>query len=310
MARFASEAELGTFLGRLDPDYFQFASTLWQNGVKTARQLVNATKPLLLSYGLPELYIDDIKAEANKTDTDADKDGGTKEVVARLLREVDQLKSAGLAAARTDREAGQTEKRRKMREDLEKRDSTWQTARNDEQKARNRLKEELDSLRRQAAERASHAAEVSLAFAQATAQPPQSTDHHNPAAPAEYQPEAPPYMTEELLRTLKVSWDKQNSATYSTDDLRQIMSKHGPVEDVILQDSKKRKKGSALIVMQDLQSARAAGEAVNGSLSNPLLVVPFAKAAARSGADSSAPPQAEQAPSPEAYMPAEPAQQP
>ncbi|KAL3141186.1 hypothetical protein ABBQ38_15536 [Trebouxia sp. C0009 RCD-2024] len=79
MARFASEAELGTFLGRLDPDYFQFASTLWQNGVKTARQLVNATKPLLLSYGLPELYIDDIKAEANKTDTDADKDGGTKE---------------------------------------------------------------------------------------------------------------------------------------------------------------------------------------------------------------------------------------
>lgn len=67
MARFASEAELGTFLGRLDPDYFQFASTLWQNGVKTARQLVNATKPLLLSYGLPELYIDDIKAEANKT---------------------------------------------------------------------------------------------------------------------------------------------------------------------------------------------------------------------------------------------------
>ncbi|KAL3162426.1 hypothetical protein ABBQ32_010096 [Trebouxia sp. C0010 RCD-2024] len=215
-------------------------------------------------------------------------------------------------AARKAREAGQTEKRRKMREDLEKRESTWQTARNDEQKARNKLKEELDRLRRQAAERrASHAAEVSLAFAQATAQPPQSTDYHNPAAPSEYQPEAPPYMTEELLRTLKVSWDKQNSSmTYSIDDLRQIMSKHGPVEDVVLQESKKRKKGSALIVMQDLQSARAASEAVNGSLSNPLLVVPFAKAAARAGADSSAPPQAEQAPSPEAYMPAEPRQQP
>ena len=67
MARFASEAELETFLGRLDPDYSQFASTLWQQGVRTARQLTNATKPLLLSCGLPELYIDDIKATAEQT---------------------------------------------------------------------------------------------------------------------------------------------------------------------------------------------------------------------------------------------------
>ncbi|DBB06682.1 TPA: hypothetical protein ACH3X1_012190 [Trebouxia sp. C0004] len=29
----------------------------------------NATKPLLLSYGLPELYIDDIKATADRTGT-------------------------------------------------------------------------------------------------------------------------------------------------------------------------------------------------------------------------------------------------
>jgi len=52
MARFASEAELESFLGRLDPDYSQFA---------------NATKPLLLSWGLPELYIDDIKATTDRT---------------------------------------------------------------------------------------------------------------------------------------------------------------------------------------------------------------------------------------------------
>ncbi len=43
-------------------------------------------------------------------------------------------------AARKAREAGQSEKRRKMREDLEKRESTWQTARTDEQRARNKLK--------------------------------------------------------------------------------------------------------------------------------------------------------------------------
>lgn len=171
------------------------------------------------------------------------------------------------------------------------------------------LQEELDRLRKQAAERrASHAAEVSLAFAQATAQPQQPTGYGYTAAPAEYQPEAPPQSNEELLRTLKVSWDKQNaSLTYTTDDLRQIMSKHGPVEDVVLLESKKRKKGSALIVMQDLASARAASEAVNGSLSNPLLAVPLAKAAAPSGAHSNG--QAEQQPSPEAYAPAEPQQQ-
>ncbi|DBA79069.1 TPA: hypothetical protein ACH3X1_008924 [Trebouxia sp. C0004] len=38
-----------------------------QHGVRTARQLANATKLLLLSWGLPELYIDDIKATADKT---------------------------------------------------------------------------------------------------------------------------------------------------------------------------------------------------------------------------------------------------
>ena len=67
MARFANQAELETFLSRLDVEYSQFASSLWQNGVRTARQLANATKSLLLSWGLPELYIDDIKATADQT---------------------------------------------------------------------------------------------------------------------------------------------------------------------------------------------------------------------------------------------------
>ena len=67
MARFASQAELETFLSRLDLEYSQITSILWQNGVRTARQLANATKPLLLSWGLPELYIDDIKATADRT---------------------------------------------------------------------------------------------------------------------------------------------------------------------------------------------------------------------------------------------------
>ena len=66
MARFASVAELETFLGRLDPDYSQFVSASWQNSVRTVHQLANAREPILLSCGLPELYIDDIKATADR----------------------------------------------------------------------------------------------------------------------------------------------------------------------------------------------------------------------------------------------------
>ncbi|DBA71819.1 TPA: hypothetical protein ACH3X2_010972 [Trebouxia sp. C0005] len=67
MARFASEAKLETFLGRLEPDYSPSASTLWQQGVKTAFQLANARESILLACGLSELYIDDIKARADRT---------------------------------------------------------------------------------------------------------------------------------------------------------------------------------------------------------------------------------------------------
>ena len=67
MACFASEAELQTFLGRLNPDCSLFTSTLWQDGVRTGCQLANIPTPLLLSWGLPELYIDDIKATAGTT---------------------------------------------------------------------------------------------------------------------------------------------------------------------------------------------------------------------------------------------------
>ena len=42
MARFASEQELETFLGRLDPEYSQFATVLWQNGVRILHQFANA----------------------------------------------------------------------------------------------------------------------------------------------------------------------------------------------------------------------------------------------------------------------------
>ena len=65
MARFASEAELETFLGKLDPDYGQYASAVWQNGVRTAHQLANADKEDLLAAGVASaIHAKDIKARA------------------------------------------------------------------------------------------------------------------------------------------------------------------------------------------------------------------------------------------------------
>ena len=65
MARFASRAELEAYLQKLDPEYAKYASALWQKQFRTARQLANASKPLLLFCGLVELHVDDIQARAN-----------------------------------------------------------------------------------------------------------------------------------------------------------------------------------------------------------------------------------------------------
>ena len=67
MARFASAAELEDFLRELDPDYAQHAPALWHHQVRSTCQLAGATASLLVSWGLPELHVDDIKARAGTT---------------------------------------------------------------------------------------------------------------------------------------------------------------------------------------------------------------------------------------------------
>ncbi len=65
MTCFANEAELETFLGRLDPDYGQYASAVWQNGVRTAHQLANANKEDLVAAGVTSaIHATDIQARA------------------------------------------------------------------------------------------------------------------------------------------------------------------------------------------------------------------------------------------------------
>ncbi|KAI7838457.1 hypothetical protein COHA_007720 [Chlorella ohadii] len=108
---------------------------------------------------------------------------------------------------------------------------------------------------------------------------PAAGGQQGPAGAAGAQPDVlSDEMKERLTRTLKVSWSRKDGE-YGAAQLRAIFAAHGPVEDVVLREGKKRK-GSALVVMADAAGAAAAAGAVNGTLTNPLLVVPFNKAAA------------------------------
>lgn len=62
MVRFKTEAELTAFLGKLNPNYAQYAAALWQKESRTSWQLEGAREHILLSAGLSELHIDGIKA--------------------------------------------------------------------------------------------------------------------------------------------------------------------------------------------------------------------------------------------------------
>ncbi|KAK7268389.1 hypothetical protein RIF29_21087 [Crotalaria pallida] len=85
-------------------------------------------------------------------------------------------------------------------------------------------------------------------------------------------------------KVLKVSWEKVGE-DYSADRLKELFSKFGEVEDVVIKGNKK--KGSALVVMATKQGAVAATGSVIGHLANPLLVLPLKPAMA---ADSSSAP--------------------
>ncbi|KAL0560999.1 hypothetical protein IC582_001417 [Cucumis melo] len=82
--------------------------------------------------------------------------------------------------------------------------------------------------------------------------------------------DAGPTMDKE--RMLKVSWEKIGE-DYTAEKLREMFSKFGEVEDVVIRHNKK--KSSAVIVMSSKDAAVASTRAVLGDLSNPLLVLPL-----------------------------------
>ncbi|KAK9842308.1 hypothetical protein WJX81_005780 [Elliptochloris bilobata] len=189
-------------------------------------------------------------------------------------------------ASRAARQAGASAKRRKMMADLDARERVWKSERSEEESARAKLKTELERLRRQHAERAKAARAERAVAAVAAGFAARSADAAGGAAAADcapsVMPEAPapshPHVTEELMRTLKVTWDVSEGG-YTADQLRAAFAAHGVVADVVLRESKRRSKGGALVVMASLAATAAAAARANGRPGAPLLVVPFFKVA-------------------------------
>ena len=68
----------------------------------------------------------------------------------------------------------------------------------------------------------------------------------------------------------------QGGKEYSASEIRHALEKVGPVQDVVVRASKKRK-DSALAVMATAAGAQAALSTLCGSLASPLLVTPYRK---------------------------------
>lgn len=79
-----------------------------------------------------------------------------------------------------------------------------------------------------------------------------------------------------------MTWDVVDGG-YTGEQLRGAFDAHGGVADVVLRESRRRSKGSALVIMASLAGAAAAAAAANGRPGAPLLVVPFSKARAARG---------------------------
>eukprot|EP00798_Chlamydomonas_sp_ICE-L_P004994 gene4994-34778_t len=164
-------------------------------------------------------------------------------------------------AHRSKRDSQSSDKRRKLKEELEAREKRVYSERNEEDVARARLKVELERLRKSAEQEEmqhrQHAAQVTAAV-NAARQGASSTPSDETMS--------------QLHRTLKVQWDPE-SREYLPDELRDIFSVFGKVDDVILRDRKKKKhKASALVLMAEATAAGQAAVSVCGELSNPLLV--------------------------------------
>ncbi|KAE8690691.1 V-type proton ATPase subunit B 1-like [Hibiscus syriacus] len=167
--------------------------------------------------------------------------------------------------------AQQDSKRRKMMSDLEDRERASfapdpdVTAKEEEERIARKLKEEIARIR---AMHASKGAGMPTGSGSGLNQDKVGIEGNNEGgASGELDKE----------KVLKVSWERIEEG-YTAEKLRQLFSRFGEVEDIVIKSSKK--KGSALVVMATKEAAVAATGSVTGVLHNPLLVVPLKPAIA------------------------------
>jgi DnaJ family protein C protein 17 len=179
----------------------------------------------------------------------------------------DLAKARAATRARFD---AQDSKRRKLREDLERRERAAERGETEEEEAKERLRVELLRLRRDFASRKKKY-DVHSAEPLASETPETTTIPMEPAGLGKEMREAfrsSVVVPEHLFRTVKVTW-REDVSDYPVAKLRDIFSRHGTVEDVVIREGKK-KKGSALVVFSELKSAAEASNAVHGDATNPL----------------------------------------
>ena len=210
----------------------------------------------------------------------------------------DLAKARAATQARFD---AQDAKRRKMREDLERRERAAERGKTEEEEARERLQAELTRLRRDFASRKrAYDGEVRPGGDGSVSGPGAAERRdENSASPAQTtrrgedeKNKSASVVPEHLYRTVKVSWRKDVSH-YPVAKLRELFSRQGDVvEDVVIREGKK-KKGSALVVFADVAAAKRAAANVNGDKENPLVttraaVPPTGEESAKNAASGSA----------------------
>ncbi|OVA15963.1 RNA recognition motif domain [Macleaya cordata] len=156
-------------------------------------------------------------------------------------------------------------KRRKMMSDLEERERAsfapdpTSKAREEEERIAKKLKEEIARIR------AMHSKSTEI---------PKATTPSSTTSGSARKGEG---LDEE--KVLKVSWEG-DSEDYTAQRLRELFMEFGDVEDVVIRSKglkRKKKIGSALVVMASKDATVAALKGVCGDLSNPLLVLPLHK---------------------------------
>jgi DnaJ family protein C protein 17 len=210
----------------------------------------------------------------------------------------DLAKARAATQARFD---AQDAKRRKMREDLERRERAAERGKTEEEEARERLQAELTRLRRDFASRKrAYDGEVRPGGDGSVSGPGAAERRdENSASPAQTtrrgedeKNKSASVVPEHLYRTVKVSWRKDVSH-YPVAKLRELFSRRGDVvEDVVIREGKK-KKGSALVVFAEVAAAKRAAANVNGDRENPLVttraaVPPTGEESAKNAASGSA----------------------